>query len=65
MRAFFEAYATDTDVRESIDSKRFASLLGTVLDRAVFRRVPLEHRDRIPDYIREHAGHLLNNQAAA
>ena len=65
VRAFFEAYATDTDVRESIDSKRFASLLGTVLDRAVFRRVPLEHRDRIPDYIREHAGHLLNDQAAA
>ena len=65
VRAFFEAYATDTNVRESIDSKRFASLLGTVLDRAMFRRVPLEHRNRIPDYIREQAGHLLNNQAAA
>ena len=65
VRDFFESYAADTNVRESIDSKRFASLLGTVLDRAVFRRVPLEHRDRIPHYIREQAGHLLNNQAAA
>lgn len=60
--ALFEAYATNEGVRDAIDSKRFADLTGTTLTLNQFITVPDEHRERIPNYIREH---LLEDEAAA
>ena len=47
----FEAYATDEATRHAIDSGEF-STLGNAITVRQFRRVLPEHRQAIPDYIR-------------
>ena len=48
----FEAYATSSEVREAIDSRRSARLDGTTLESATYRATPEEHRVRIPTYLK-------------
>ena len=62
VRAVFEAYAADDDVRRIIDSKDFGALEGTVLEFERYRDTPAEHRQAIPGYVREY---LLKDEQAA
>ena len=62
VRAVFEAYAADDEVRQIIDSKQFAALEGTTLEFGKYRDTPAEHREAIPDYVHEH---LLKDEQAA
>ena len=54
----FEAYATDEATRRAIDSGEY-STLGNAITIRQYRLVPPEHRQAIPDYVRN-----LNSQAA-
>lgn len=54
----FEAYATDETTRRAIDSGEY-SALGNAITIRQYAQVPEEHREAIPDYVRN-----LNWQAA-
>ena len=51
VKLLFEAYATDEDTRNAIDSGLFGTLSGPLTIHR-YRRIPQEHRAAIPDYIR-------------
>ena len=51
VQRLFEAYATDEGVREAIDSQEYGAL-GGAIDVRQYGRVPLEHRQAVPGYIR-------------
>ena len=57
VQRLFEAYATDEATRLAIDSGEY-SALGNAITIRQFRQVPLEHRQAIPEYVRN-----LNSQA--
>ena len=57
VRRLFEAYSTDETTRSAIDSGEY-SALGNAITIRQYRRVPLEHRQAVPDYIKS-----LNLQA--
>lgn len=50
-RRLFEAYVTDEATRNAIDSRQYAAL-GNAITITQYRRVPEEHRQTIPDYVR-------------
>ena len=47
----FEAYATDQETRLAIDSEEYGAL-GNAITVRHYRQVPQEHREAIPNYIR-------------
>ena len=51
VQRLFEAYATDQPTRLAIDSGEY-SALGNAITIQQYRRVPPEHRQAIPEYIR-------------
>ena len=51
VKLLFEAYATDEDTRNAIDNRLFGTLSGPITIRR-YRRIPQEHREAVPDYIR-------------
>ena len=51
VQRLFEAYATDESTRLAIDSGAF-SALGNAITIQQYRRAPTEHRQAIPEYIR-------------
>ena len=51
VRRLFEAYSTDETTRNAIDSGHY-SALGNAITIRQYRRVPLEHRQAVPDYIK-------------
>jgi type I restriction enzyme R subunit len=51
MKYYFKAYATDAKLRDIIDSKHFTDLnVNPTFWIGDFRAVPLEWRNRIPEY---------------
>ena len=66
VRRLFEAYSSDEATRNAIDSGHYGAL-GNAIPFGQYRRVPLEHRQAIPDYIKslnlqakyQHSLHLL------
>ncbi len=62
VRALFEAYATDSQIREIIDAREYGKLAGTALQVNQYGAIPEEHRNRIPSYVRTR---LLEDQQAA
>ena len=58
VQRLFEAYATDGATRAAIDSEEYGAL-GNAITIQQYGRVPPEHRQAVPDYIRN-----LNCQAA-
>ena len=57
-RRLFEAYATDEATRRAIDSRTY-SALGNAITIVQYELVPAEHRQAIPEYIRN-----LNSEVA-
>ena len=57
-RRLFEAYATDEATRRAIDSRMY-SALGNAITIVQYELVPAEHRQAIPEYIRN-----LNSEVA-
>ncbi len=57
-RRLFEAYATDEATRRAIDSRTY-SALGNAITIVQYELVPAEHRQAIPEYIRN-----LNSEGA-
>ena len=51
VQRLFEAYSTDEPTRLAIDSREF-SALGSAITIQQYRRVPSEHQQAIPEYIR-------------
>lgn len=55
LKNYFKAYATDSRLRDIIEKKRFTELnVNPSFSMADFKAVPLEWRDRIPDYIKDY-----------
>jgi len=52
VQRLFEAYASDEATRHAIDSGEY-SALGNAITIRQFSRVPLEHRQAIPEYVRK------------
>lgn len=52
VRALFEAYAADSQIREIIDAREYGKLAGTALQVNQYAAIPEEHRNRIPSYVR-------------
>ena len=52
-RQIFETYLTDTNLRDIIESKRFAEL-NTHPSGEFFKRLPDEYKTSIPEYIKDH-----------
>jgi type I restriction enzyme, R subunit len=50
---FFKSYITDAEIREIIEKKQFA-LLNTNANGDVFRKLPTELRQLIPEYIKDY-----------
>ena len=57
-RRLFEAYATDEATRRAIDSRTYGAL-GNAITIVQYELVPAEHRQAIPEYIRN-----LNSEVA-
>ena len=57
VKLLFEAYATDEDTRKAIDDGLFGTLSGPLTAQR-YSRIPQEHRESVPDYIKN-----LNQQA--
>jgi type I restriction enzyme R subunit len=51
VRRLFEAYSTDETTRSAIDSGEY-SALGNAITIRQYSRVPLEHRQTVPEYIK-------------
>ena len=51
VRRLFEAYSTDETTRSAIDSGEY-STLGNAITIRQYSRVPLEHRQAVPEYIK-------------
>ncbi|MDQ3713813.1 MAG: hypothetical protein M3388_16555 [Acidobacteriota bacterium] len=51
-KGFFKAYLTDTEFREIVESRQFARL-ATNPNGAVFRRVPIDLRNQVIEYVKD------------
>ena len=51
-KSFFKAYLTDTDFREIVESRQFARM-ATNPNGAVFRKVSIELRNQITEYVKD------------
>ena len=51
VKLLFEAYATDEDTRYAIDQRLFGTLSGALTAQR-YSRIPREHREAVPDYIK-------------
>ena len=55
IKSYFKAYATDGKLRDIIDSKHFGDLnVNPTFDMGDFKSVPLEWRNRIPEYVKDY-----------
>ena len=55
LRYFFKAYATDAQLRETIENRRFTELnVNPAFSMADFKAVPKEWRERLPEYIKDY-----------
>jgi type I restriction enzyme R subunit len=55
MKYYFKAYATDGQLRETIDNRRFTDLnVNPTFSMGDFKSVPQEWRVRIPEYVKDY-----------